>query len=77
MDINITDIMLHIDEDLDKASRDQMESHMRGQDGVISLGYHDDKPHLMLVAYNPECITTKDILASVTTQGLHAELIGL
>ncbi|MCW8853478.1 MAG: ATP-binding protein [Gammaproteobacteria bacterium] len=77
MDITITDIMLHIDEDLDKDHRNQLETYMRGQEGIVSLGYHDKRPHLMMVGYNPECITSMDILTSVQTQGVHAELIGL
>ena len=77
MDIDISDIMLHIDEDLDSDQRIQLESYMRGQEGIISLGYRADKPHLMMVGYNPECITLTDILNSVQTRGLHAELIGL
>jgi len=31
----------------------------------------------MVVGYNPECITSMDILTSIQTQGVHAELIGL
>ena len=77
MDIKIIDVMLHIDEDLDKDHRNILESYMRGQDGIISLGYHDENPHLMMVGYNPDCITSMDILTSVKTRGLHAELIGL
>ena len=77
MDITITDVMLHIDEDLDKDHRNQLESYMRGQEGIVSLGYHEKRPHLMVVGYNPECITSMDILTSIQTQGVHAELIGL
>ena len=76
-DITISDIMVHIDEDLDKAHRDQLENYMRAQEGIISLGYHETQPHLMMVGYNPECITPTDILTSVKTRGLHAELVGL
>ena len=77
MDIKISDIMLHIDEDLDKAHRVQLETYMREQEGVISLGYNDNSPHLMMVGFNPEYITPGDLLARIETRGLHAELIGL
>ena len=76
MDIKMTDIMLHIDEQLDDDSQLALESHMRDQQGVIGLGYHSDKPHLMIVEYNPEQTTHMNLLHSVTQQGLHAELIG-
>ena len=36
MDIKITDVMLHIDEELDKDHRNSLESYMRGQDYYLS-----------------------------------------
>ena len=75
MDIKMTDVMLHIDEELDKEHQAELETLMRGQEGVIGLGYHASKPHLMIVEYNPECITDQNLLDCVTRQGLHAELV--
>ena len=77
MDIHMTDVMLHIDEDLDKFQRKSLENHMRGQVGVIGLGYHDHHPHLMIVEYDLDATTSMQLLRSVTAKGLHAELIGL
>ena len=76
MDIKMTDIMLHIDEELDTESQYALETHMREQEGVIGLGYHSNRAHLMIVEYNPDQITDMDLLHSVTDQGLHAELVG-
>lgn len=76
MDIKITDIMMHIDEDLNKAQRDELESFVREQDGVVALGYHDEKPHLMLIEYNPDKVSSSDLLSRVQDRGLHAELVG-
>ena len=76
MDIKMTDIMLHIDEELDTESQCAIESHMRGQKGVIGLGYHSNRPHLMIVEYNPDQTSDINLLHSVTEQGLHAELVG-
>jgi len=77
MDIPMTDVMLHIDEDLNKSQRNSLEDYMRDQRGVIGLGYHDQRPHLMVVEYNPDMTTSLQLLRSVTARGLHAELIGL
>lgn len=77
MDIPMLDVMLHIDEDLDKSQRNALETHMRSQLGVIGLGYHDQRPHLMLVEFNPKVTNAKLLLNTVTQRGLHAELIGL
>ena len=77
MDIQMIDVMVHIDEDLNKAQRNMLEKHMRMQDGVIALGYHDERPHLMIVEYNPECTSSSNILHLVKRHGYHAELIGM
>jgi len=75
MDIKMTDIMLHIDEDLDKEHQEALETIMRSQEGVIGLGYHENRPHLMIVEYNPDCITDQNLLDCVIQQGLHAEIV--
>ena len=75
MDIKMTDVMLHIDEELDRPHQLQLEDHMRNQIGVIGLGYHEEKPHLMIVEFNPERTTPRELLRSVENQGLHAELV--
>ena len=77
MDIKMSDVMLHIDENLGERERDCFESYMRSHPGVIGLGFHAEKPHLMIVEFNPERTSPAELLHSVTQQGLHAELIGL
>ena len=76
MTAKISDVMLHIDEDLEKWQRDILEGHMRAQEGVIALGYHDDKPHLMLVEYDPYISHPMDFLRVVKRHGYHAERVG-
>lgn len=77
MDIKLVDITLHIDETLEHAQLESLLDKIRQQDGVVSVACHDDKPHLMIVEYNPDKTNSADILKCVTDQGIHAELIGL
>lgn len=77
MDINIVDVTIHIDENLEDARRPQLIEKMRAQAGVVAVGYHDEKPHLMVVEYNPEKTSSAQLLEAVKGEGLHAELIGL
>ena len=77
MEIKLVDVMVHVDESIDKAARVVMEDKVRGLDGVVSVGQHDDKPHLMVIEYNPDKTSSTDILALVKDQGVHAEIIGL
>ena len=76
MDINMSDIMLHIDENLNSKEQLVFEKQMREQKGVVGLGYHDTQPHLMIVEYNKDATTSKDLLHAVNKFGLHAELVG-
>ncbi len=76
MDIPIADVMIHIDETLPRDALTKLENTVREDECVISASVPAGKEHMMLVAYNPECITATDILAKVNKQGVHAELVG-
>lgn len=76
MDIHMSDIMLHIDEELDLKEQSILEKHMRDRNGVIGLGYHSKQPHLMIVEYDMDITTPKELLHTATNYGLHAELVG-
>jgi hypothetical protein len=77
MDIPLVDVTLHIDESLGSAQRAKMEDVLRALDGVVSVHNPDARPHLTMVEYNPDRLKSADILKAVTSQGVHAELIGL
>ncbi len=77
MDIQMTDVTLHIDEALESRDLEIVEEDLRDNDGVLSVHREKNRPHLMLVEYNPDLVTARNILNTVTSQGLHAELIGL
>lgn len=75
MDIHMSDIMLHIDEDLNLREQSVLEAQMREQTGVVGLGYHANRPHLMIVEYDLDSTTPKNLLNAVNNYGLHAELV--
>ena len=77
MNINMSDVMIHIDENLNVREQSQLENQMRQQKGVVGLGYHETQPHLMIVEFNQETTTPKDLLHAVNDFGLHAELVGM
>jgi hypothetical protein len=77
MDITLVDVTIHIDETVDESRRPKLVDKVRQQDGVVSVGYHDEKPHLMIIEYNPEKINSTTLLQTIKDEGLHAELIGL
>jgi hypothetical protein len=77
MDTNLTDVILHIDEDLDNEQRETIEDSLRALDGVVSVHNSDKTPHLTIVQYDPAVMDSQKILKRVTNQGAHAELAGL
>jgi hypothetical protein len=77
MNIPIVDVVLHIDETLDRQRRSQIEDALRAMDGVVSIHNPDDRPHLCVIAYNHDKTSSAALLRTVTNEGVHAELIGL
>ena len=73
----MVDVLVHIDEHLDQASHEDLDNTVRNLSGVFSVRMPADKPHLMLVEYNPDWTSSREILGSVTSKGWHAELAGL
>ena len=77
MDIQLADVVVHIDQTLERERRTEIEEHLRAIDGVVSVHNPDEKPHLAIVEYNPEKTNSTVILNTVTVQGVQAELVGL
>jgi len=77
MDIKMTDVMIHVDESLGEERQQELVESMRRQRGVVSVGHHEERSHLMVVEYNPDETDSTHLLSAVEAEGVHAELIGL
>ena len=77
MNIQLADVTVHIDQTLEPQQRARVEDALRAVDGVVSVHIPDQRPHLAVVGYSPQKTTSGLILNTVTSQGVHAELIGL
>lgn len=77
MDINLADVTIHIDETLDDSGRNKLEEAFRGRDGVVSVLINPDRPHLVVVEYNPQTINSRDLVDIPRFHGLRGELVGL
>ncbi len=73
----MVDVLVHVDETLDHDGLENVTEKIRENQGIIAADFHDDKPHLIMVEYNPDAINSSSILHTVKAQGLHAELVGL
>lgn len=75
--MNISDVMIHINESLSAEARSSLENTMRKVEGVISPGFNPDKEHLLVIAYNPEKTDTAALLAKAREAGYTAQLVGM
>jgi hypothetical protein len=71
------DVTVHIDETIGHGRRTEIVNTIRGKKGVTAVSHHDGKPHLMIIKYDPDVISSQKLLQAVLEQGVHAELIGL
>lgn len=74
---SIADVLVHIDENLSQERLHEVESLIEAESGIVSACGRDDKPHLVVVTYDPDQIDSQTILHKVEAQGCHAELIGM
>jgi len=74
--MQITDMVMHIDNTLGEDSRRTIERALTGNKGVIHAHFNDKRPHLMLVSYDIETTSSFEIMAQITGQQLCAERVG-
>ena len=63
----ITDVIIHVDESISNFEEEELLGELRKLDGVMSPGFN--RPHLMLVTYNPEKVNSYDLLSTVRSEG--------
>lgn len=71
------DVVVHLNEDVDDATLDELEQSIRERQGVISVGHQPGQKHLLLVMYNAAAMQAIDILGPFRKRGLHAQLVGM
>ncbi|GMR08747.1 MAG: hypothetical protein BMS9Abin26_1754 [Gammaproteobacteria bacterium] len=77
MSENMVDVTMHLDEDIQHEGREALRDKILQQNGVYAAAYHDDKPHLMIIEYDPDTINSSIFLNLAKDKGVHAELISL
>ena len=74
--MNISDIMIHINETLSIEARSSFEEEMRQVEGVVAPRFSPGKEHLMIVAFDPEKTNSAILLNKARKAGYSAQLIG-
>jgi hypothetical protein len=73
----MADVTLHIDENTTHEEREKFRDVLLAMDGVMAAAYHDERPHLMIIEYDPRVVNSIEFVNTAKSNGLHAELIGL
>lgn len=75
--MNISDVMIHINESLDEEARTSLEDAMRKVDGVVSPRFNAGREHLLVIAYDTETTNTAVLLEKARAAGYTAQLVGM
>ena len=75
--MKMVDVTLHIDEDTSHEDREDFRDTLLGMTGVMGASYHDERPHLLIIEYNPDAIAPKEFVVAAKDCGYHSELIGM
>ena len=70
------EVTLHIDENTTHEERENFRDLLLKREGVFAASCHDEKPHLMLIEYDPDTINSMEFVKEAGKKGLRAELIG-
>ena len=77
MATKLAEVTFHIDEETSHSERERFRDALLAMDGVMAEAYNDERPHLMLIEYNPDAIHSIEFVNAARDRGLHAELIGM
>lgn len=77
MSDTMLDITLHIDEETTHEEREELRDVYLRKRGVLSADCHDERPHLMIVGYDPDDVSPVELLSMAQRQGYHAEMIAM
>ncbi|MDH3857832.1 MAG: ATP-binding protein, partial [Gammaproteobacteria bacterium] len=72
MSDQIADITMHIDENTSHEDREKLRDKLFGLDGVMAADCQDEKPHLLVIAYDPNVVNSLAFVKTAKEQGLHA-----
>jgi hypothetical protein len=73
---NAVEVVVHISEHLDDKQRNNLVVALENRNDIISAEFCHLRNHLMLVRYDREHYSSRDVLNAFGAQKIHARLIG-
>jgi hypothetical protein len=77
MSTDIVNFMLHIDQTLSPTESVVLEDCVWEDPCVLSAHVSTNAPHLMLIAFDPDCTSMQHIHANLAGRGIKAQRVGL
>jgi hypothetical protein len=75
--MNISDVMIHINETLSEEARTALEHAMQKVDGVVSPRFNPGKDHLLMVAFDLDKTNAAVLLEKTRAAGYTAQLVSM
>ena len=75
--MEMVDVTVHIDETIGHERRTKIADAIRAHKGVMAVAHRAERPHLMVIEYDPDSVSSQELLGVILAQGVHAELIGI
>lgn len=75
--MNISDVMIHINESLNEQARTALEDSMREVEGVVSPRFNAGKEHLRMVVFDLDKTRAAVLLHRARAAGYTAQLVGM
>ncbi|MGD2137607.1 MAG: hypothetical protein PVJ66_01420 [Gammaproteobacteria bacterium] len=72
----VTEVVVHIDGELDEEQREEFEQEMRSRRGILDLSFCPNRHHLMIVQYQPALLSSGQLIEQVRRLTGQAQLIG-
>ena len=73
----MVDVTLHLDENISYEERENFRDILLNLNGVMAAAYHDKRPQLIIIEYDPDIINSSEFVKVALDNDLHAELVGL
>ena len=74
--MDMADVIIHVNESVAHDRRVEIADAIREHAGVMGVAHHDEKPHLLIVQFDPDQVHAKELLQVALDKGVHAQLVG-
>ena len=75
--MNSPEVLIHINENINKSKKDKLEEQLNSLDGVIKPKFSQEKEHLLFVSYDSDTINATKLLNKIKENNFNSQLVGL